>query len=717
MAGPFEQALNIAASSTALQGSGSGSDAVVIDRNGVTGAAWLDPDSRQSIVTNSMGWPKPSPDLFWWTRFQTSSGTVTWTWYSGIFFDWAFFNDVTKPWQIFVTKSTEILHSLGSWPYENDSFSPNSVTYGANMITGLSLLLDRWIPQFKSWADAIDAPDGDFKGSAAGVLKQRIILFQNQLQSISDQLNNPDLAGDLNNVAGNMAQVARDLSAAYDAWLYDASRTPGAVLQSHFTYAIENKTITVDSGVAAEHALKVTTPYGDPMTSGFWTNLENAAKADWLAGLAGLDATATNFISTLSTVYPQAAAALPPVIVSPPSPPKGPGSGSSAGGDGFDFSSLFSGGGSGKNPGEKMKFPGSLTSGKSGGSDLSLTGGGNSGLNLHDPGANLLSSLFSGSGSGPGTPPPSGLSFLGSGGTGGQHDTITSPDGTRYTVPPGSKIGLDGMVVGPDGKPVLGGNGKQIKVPKGSKITSGDSLGDDSPHQDSLLGPDGKPLLGPDGKPLKVPAGTTVRPDGSVVGPDGKPVPGANGKPLTVPKGSYLTQNGGALGGPPSSTKNPYDEFLESQSGGPRGLDRLILGGPSGITKGGIGSSVITGGGGGGPSSMGGLRTFSSGMGMSDRARALIDPEGTMGLSTNREGAGPGSQAAEELAQEEAMMGRVSTVGGSSSNEPGMMPPMTGGMGGMGGAGGGAAPRKAWVTEDEETWGTTSAGTKGAIGR
>jgi hypothetical protein len=716
VAGSFEEALNIAASSTALQGSG-GSDAVVIDRNGVTGAVWLDEATRQSICTWAISWPKSAPDLFWWTQAKDSNDGSTLTWLVGIQFNWAFFNDATKPWQVFVQKSAEILRPLGSWPGESDSYSPNSVTYGANMITGLNQLLDRWIPKFKSWADGIDAPDGDFQGSAAGVLKQRVIAFQNQLRSISDQLVNPDLAGTLNAVAGDMAQVARNLSQAYDEWLSGIYWTPGSELYKHFTNAIENKTITLApdlDSVPIEDALKISTPYGDPMTLDFWTNIENAAKADWLAGLAGLDASATNFISTLSTVYTQAAAELPPIIVSPPSPP----SESKSGGDGnFNFSDLFNGGGSGKKPGGNFKIPDSLTSGKSGGSDPGLTGGGNSGLNLHNPGADAgrLSSLFSDSGPGPGTPPPGGLSLIGSGGTGGRHDTITSPDGTRYTVPPGSKIGLDGMVFGPDGKPVLGGNGKQIKVPKGSKITAGDSLGDDSPHQDSLLGPDGKPVLGPDGKPLKVPAGTTVRPDGSVVGPDGKPVPGANGKPLTVPKGSYLTQNGGSLGGPPSSTKNPYDEFLESRSGGARGLDR-ILGGPSGITKGGIAGPLVTGGG-GGPSSMGGLRTFSSGMGMSDRARGLIDPEGAMGLTTNREGAGPGSQAAEELAQEEAMMGRVSTVGGSGSNEPGMMPPMTGGMGGMGGGGGGATPRKAWVTEDEETWGTTSAGTKGAIGR
>lgn len=724
MAGSFEEALNIAASSTALQGTGSGSAAVVIDRNGVTGAAWLDPATQQSICTWDMKWPEPGPDLFWWTQAKDSNDGTTLTWFAGIDFDWAFFNDATKPWQVFVNKSAEILHPLASWPYENDSYSPNSVTYGANMITGLNQLLEKWIPQFKSWADAIDVPDGDFQGSAAGVLKHRVIEFQNQLQSISDQLTNPDLAGELNTVAGNMAQVARNLSQAYDDWLSGVYWTPGAALQQRFTDAIEHKTITLASnldGVPITEALKVSTPYGDPMTPGFWSAIENAAKADWLAGLAGLDASATNFISTLTSAYTQAAAVLPPVIVSPPPQVNASGSGNNPFGDGnFDLNKIFSQGSSGGKVGGNFKLPGSKTSGKSGGSNMSLTGGGNSGQPFPNPGADArrLTNLFSGSGSGPGsgsgTPPPHGLNLLGSGGSGGQHDTITGPDGTRYTVPPGSTIGPDGLVVGPDGKPVLGKDGKQVKVPKGSKITAGDSLGDESLHQDSLLGPDGKPVLGPDGKQLKVPSGTTVRPDGSVVGPDGKPLLGGNGKPLTVPKGSYLTQSGLSGNGPSSSTKFPHDDFQVTGSGGLRGLNRLTIGGPGGPS----GTGGLTLGGGGGPSSMGGLRNLSSGMGLSDRARELIDPEGRMGLTTNRQGAGPGNQALEEMAEEEARMGRVSTVGGSGANEGSMMPPMAGGMGGMGGGGGaGAGPRKAWVTEDEETWGTASTGTKGAIGR
>ncbi|SDP39592.1 hypothetical protein SAMN05216259_12723 [Actinacidiphila guanduensis] len=112
------------------------------------------------------------------------------------------------------------------------------------------------------------------------------------------------------------------------------------------------------------------------------------------------------------------------------------------------------------------------------------------------------------------------------------------------------------------------------------------------------------------------------------------------------------------------------------------------------------------------------LRQLTRGFGTSDEYKPLLDPEGVLDDAhpavLDEPGAENSALPLEEAAQEESMLGRVATVGGAGTeSEPPMIPPMTGGMGGTGG---GAGARKTWVTEDEETWGTSTA-TPGVIGR
>ena len=736
MASSFEQALGIAASSTAL-GGGSGGTPVVVDRDGVTGNPWLDDGSKTYTQTwNHVSWP-PKLDMYWWTDYVNGRG-MHYTYVTGANFNWSWFNDSSKPWQVFIHYPSDILHPLASWPYENDDYSPNSVTFAANMVTGINQLLEKWIPQFNSWADDVNAPGGDFQGSAAGVLKQHLTAFRVQLQGISDQLTNPGLAADLNSTAGNMVQVAKDLSAAFDSWWSSNVANPMTLLHNEFMWAMNHETTTINT--TSGKVVTVSTPHGDPMTPAFWTSIETQAKSYWTQGLAPLDASGQNFISTLSSSYGQSSAALPRSIVSPPSPPTpqpntgggpggGPGGGSPGGGGGID------GSGAGGGPGGGGGIDGSgAGGGAGGGADLSKLGGpgggapggidgagagGDLGAGLGGgpgggggidgagagglPGGLAAANLLGGGGpgaGGPGTGDPGALSFGGAG-LGGQ-DGLTGPGGLPLggpgggplTLPAGSKVAPDGSVTGPDGNPVLGSDGKPLKVPPGSTLTQdGSGLG----GQDTLTGPDGKPLLGPGGSPLTVPAGSTIRPDGSVLGPNGKPLMGPDGKPLTVPAGSSLSQTG-ADGLPRTSTGTSPDDNEFMPTANPSGLARTSQ--PFGV--GNTGGSPASG--------LSGLRQIGSGMGVSDRAKSLLDPEGNLesgapaGAETAQEG-----QAMEEAAQEEQMMGRVATVGGAGAagSEPPMMPPMSGGMGGVGG--GGTSSRKTWVTEDEETWGTAPA--------
>ncbi len=71
--------------------------------------------------------------------------------------------------------------------------------------------------------------------------------------------------------------------------------------------------------------------------------------------------------------------------------------------------------------------------------------------------------------SGPPPPPPPFTSIGGGGPKGG----LFPPPGTPNTflkVPTGSYVGRDGVVIGPDGKPVLGSDGRPIIVPPGSRV-------------------------------------------------------------------------------------------------------------------------------------------------------------------------------------------------------------------------------------------------------
>ncbi|MEC7839991.1 MAG: secretin N-terminal domain-containing protein [Chlamydiota bacterium] len=133
---------------------------------------------------------------------------------------------------------------------------------------------------------------------------------------------------------------------------------------------------------------------------------------------------------------------------------------------------------------------------------------------------------------------------------------------------PGKLLGNPKMLVGPDGKPALGPNGKPLfyqNGPDGKPIYSQIGI-DGRPvyfnDGQLLLGPKGQPILGPDGKPFYLKVGNQILgpngrpilgPDGEpiifhgsltkyttpqlLLGPDGNPVIGPNGKPLIIQYG------------------------------------------------------------------------------------------------------------------------------------------------------------------------------------
>ncbi|XP_063686399.1 mesocentin-like [Bolinopsis microptera] len=181
----------------------------------------------------------------------------------------------------------------------------------------------------------------------------------------------------------------------------------------------------------------------------------------------------------------------------------------------------------------------------------------------------------------------------------------TSPNGPKGPGP-GSYIGPDGILYGPDGKPLLGPDGKPLRCalgPNGKPLTDkdGNLLGPDGKpllgpwaglgpdgkplcdENGNLLGPDGKPLTDKNGNPIKPGDGTAfVGPDGTVYGPDGHPLLGPDGKPqkcMLGPDGNPMTDKDGNLLGPDGKPlKGPDGKPVKLGAGPVVGPDGIVYG-------------------------------------------------------------------------------------------------------------------------------------------
>lgn len=129
------------------------------------------------------------------------------------------------------------------------------------------------------------------------------------------------------------------------------------------------------------------------------------------------------------------------------------------------------------------------------------------------------------------------------------------------------------LLLGPDGRPVLGPDGGPLAVEGRSP----------------LVGTDGRPILGPDGGPLFAEARRVlVGPDGQpVVGPDGglvyeeerRVVIGPNGLPLLAPDGGYVFEDVAEDAGPDA----PSDAAPDDDAGGPSPSESAKAGRDAGV--------------------------------------------------------------------------------------------------------------------------------------
>jgi hypothetical protein len=539
------------------------------------------------------------------------------------------------------------------------------------------------MPTINGWADAVDAPDGDFQGSAAGAFRYVLRGFATELGVLHTELNTPGpYWTPLTTARTTLGATHLALWGGYSTWRSNARAMPINCVIDSFMDAMRTADVNIDSSKVSYTStdlptVTIRTPLGDPTQQDFWDRVQSRAKQYWLLEVStALDAAATPAMDTLNTVYEQAASALPDVqqtkLPAPPAPETGtddnPGKG--------DGPSKQDGPDTGDGPGTGPSTGPDADTGGKGSATPTLTSGATSG----GPGTGKKLT------SAPGTP------VLHPGSTTSSTDVpmltkdgkqLTDPEtGQPIMVPPGTTVGKNGELFGPDGRPVLGADGKPIYAPKGSKparsqdlanvstghvvdatVPEGSTIGADG----VVRGPGGKTVLDANGNPVHVPKGTTIGKDGTIIGPDGKP----------VPEQTQLLDN--------EEHAMLHPELL------PRPKTASAVGGDL------SGFPAI---------SAGGASPGGTAVGLSPRAAQ------NGGRLTPEQLAAQEAAAGESAAEQAQLLGRQTATSGG---EP-MMPPM-GGMGGAGAGGGQDRQRTTWLAEDEEVWGTDSEAVSGVIGR
>ncbi|MER7859248.1 hypothetical protein ABTX61_09105 [Amycolatopsis japonica] len=353
--------------------------------------------------------------------------------------------------------------------------------------------------------------------------------------------------------------------------------------------------------------------------------LELAAKRVWRDHLGFADSYGATAVGLLDSAYRMAARCLP-VIGTPVRLNLLPGAG---------------GGPSDAAPGPGNAGPGPGNTGPGGDGPENAPGPGNRG-----PGSTFV---------GPAPVPPFPMpNFKGS----PPGNTVVPSTGLR--VPSGSYVGKDGTIIGPNGKPVKGVDGRPIIVPPGSRVNG----------NGEIIGPNGRGYLDQKDRLRKAyPA-----PGSTLVGDNGE---------------SAMERYLKSLRRTPPTSLPPL-RMPESLPSTFSKLDPLTHNGPGStiVGKPGVSPSIST------PltTSLGGSPSTSpaTGQPLGDGVKGAAPPKGTLG--------GPKSPA------------------GSGSGMP-LYPPTAGG--GAGGEGQAKADRErdTWLAEDEETWGTDPTVAPGVLGR
>jgi gas vesicle protein len=520
-------------------------------------------------------------------------------------------------------------------PFKNAVASRPSFWTAFETIRQVGTWADTWDQNFRTWAGRFDEPGAEWSGSAAGQFKEVLKAFSNLLHEVKMTIapqdeTSIDMA--LINAVLEMERSTLLLDNAHSAYITDVFWTdPWWRLWDAFDLATGVGSLTVNPSynIMEEDAIVFNGGALDPRNVDSQNKISDDAKTSWLISVGRyLDPNAKLVLDNIRKVYGESAATLEaalfndqPTLVPPK--PKAPPSGNNGKPGPDDPQTIidklqkdqaaaidklkkeYEDAIAKLKDGYEQQIKDLIAQGKANNQDSSdaidklnadyqkkiedlqkqyeeqldrlRNGGGN------QPPVTLpldSTQLFSRS-NGPPPPTTTDLSQLGagfpSGSTVGPNGVvlgpdgrpITGPDGRPVTVPLGSGIRDQGQLLGPNGNPntnplnpnlllppagstlqpgngILGPNGQPVTGPDGKPITvpAGSTL---SP-QNVILGPDHRPILGPDGQPITAPGGSTIRPDGTVLGPDGQPILGPDGRQVTVPQGSTLQPQNVVLG-------------------------------------------------------------------------------------------------------------------------------------------------------------------------
>ncbi|MFE6745473.1 hypothetical protein ACFVGM_06425 [Kitasatospora purpeofusca] len=720
--GKWEDVVAIFASSTQTS---------LVDRGAVAGAdvKWT-PGDGMGHPTTYYEWKTPEskgmPNDAWWAwnyHFTYNNQEYHGSYVYGINYDYGTLK-AGSPFDRWQHEFLNVVSPLRNPPFANDRIDLGSFLRAAKTHENARLFLDEWVTRSKAWMDEVDAPDGDWQGSAAGAFHTILGAFHGEITSFQRQLAGNGVEAALNGAIQPLLDSLFILEAAYHTWRSNRLSHPANALQDAVADAFKDATVEVtlrtwktktvydptlhstDIPAADDQAdlgFKVTqSPFGDPDTKEFWEKVVVRAKQIWLANLGWLDQEAGRALTFLETNYttlsnlmnsnhPRVEMRMPP-----PAPPKvdaPPG----LGGDGKGGPGTGEGGpnlkddlGGGPNN-KELKLDGGTGGSGTGGSGTGGIGnignignigggaGGSGGSGTKPPtslpdGVKLPEIVTGGGSGGNGTGLPGGGTTLPGGGTGGY-------PGVNYPDLLGGGNG-GGTWTGGIGSGIGGSGGRNVVVPPGSRIT----------EEGQVVDSEGRPVLDSRGNPMVVGRDYSISPDGTLLDGRGTPVP--ESRQIIDDLGrSYLDTGDDLLA--------PNDFGLGASGFGGSGL----------LGSGGLGSSgsLISGPGGISP-------ITSTAAGTSARGYATGgDPSGLKAASEAANERLAAERAARAAAAEQsALTGRqVATTGGSGMP---MMPP---GAGAGAGAGGNEKDRQrtTWLAEDEEVWGTESGAVEGVIGR
>ncbi|MDH6116812.1 hypothetical protein ABH930_000231 [Kitasatospora sp. GAS204A] len=721
---------------------------------------WLIPSGQFVWTTQTNLWS--TFDACLWVPYLDGFGQNWWYTFVGIKMNYPAF-DTGSAFSNFYQQPGQVLTDLLWGGAQNDTTSVWSFDAASQMIGNFDSWLVGWQQTIQGWRDTVGDPSSDWQGTAANEFRMVLDGLAGEFSSLHDQLNmQGSLAQPLQDVRSQLGATHRALWDTYNQWL----ATDLAYPANCFKWVLGVGPGQPMNGVKANIQydsygyplqVSITTPYGTVVDSpklyddgtpvysnvmqdsnpnqAFWDNVRNAAMQKWLLNLqTTLDVGAGNAMSdfdkviqTLMDKIPTNITPAPKNIPLPQSPSNSNINSNSNLNPNLDSNSL-------PNSNSGLPGGGSPGGGLPGGPNSKNSKNSGSGLPGGLPGSNSKNSVPNLNKNSNGLPNPNSthnpnlnpnlnpnanpnsngdVPLLGPNG-----QPLKDKHGNPIMVPPGSTIGKNGELYGPDGHPYMIG-GHPYFPPKGSKVGTQQQQQNPNANSDAL----------------KVPAGSKINADGTVTGPDGKLLTDSNGNKIVLGQGDTISHDGSVL----DSSGNPVSQSSQlladeeaamssnhpsQQQGGWNDFNNTPLpqSGPPQFDTSNIPASTplpTTGGAGSGfnPQQVlnnGGLLTPDQTK--AAQQAAALNPDQVPG------GQNPGrstSSAASSLDPSQSS-GGPSTPTPTQSQQPPMMPPM-GGMGGMGAGGAGGQgqerQRTTWLSEDEETWGTESTAVDGVIGR